>query len=494
MKSRRQRQAKISRRSFLKTSAATAALLPFGSSLKAAPSVAPLRLIQIWTPFHIPEQIYHPPTANGTGVGTGTNFTLNYTNSILAPLASYQSQMIIFRGLNFADPAAKAQSGHTSFGTMFSGASCTYGQDVVTKITGTTLDQYLYSRMAQAGSLQPMVVGVMPYLFGQDDPLSYINGVGIHAEGNPQNTYKAYFANYKAAGSAPDPQIAATYNRRKAALTFAQKGLTTLMGRLTGPQQQKLTQHAGALTGLQSQLDAGQTTPTVACTPPTSASIPADTGSANGNIDWSKMNADFGAFSTLITQAFACDITRFATLRMTFDIGDDPTMLHQIAGLETYNKGDWHAYTHATSGEKSNSIDVLMSYYQKYFMTQVKALLDKLAATPDPYNPAAKLLDNTVVLLTNEHGLQTPGIQCHSYTDAPFVLLGGCGGYFKMGRIFETTPRMAGTEAYAGVPHNALLAAIANAFEMNQAAYNPAYVPNILTQYGAYAAAPLVLG
>ena len=74
---------------------------------------------------------------------------------------------------------------------------------------------------------------------------------------------------------------------------------------------------------------------------------------------------------------------------------------------------------------------------------------------------------------------------------------------FNTGRILEATPRLpAGTTskpldqnvgAYAGVPHNGLLTAIVNAFETNQAKYNPSYTPNILSGYGDYAAIPLTL-
>jgi hypothetical protein len=502
---------KVSRRNLLKGLGSAALFSGVGGSIRAraAGTVAPLRLIQIWTPYHLPEQLYHPQLATGGMAPAGSNFTLNFTNSVLAPLSSYQSKMILFRGLNYTDPAQFASSGHATSGTMFTGAKCKYDSNRVLSSPGTSIDQYLFSRMAHSGSLQPMVVGAMPYLYGQDDPLSFVNGVGIHAEGNPQSTFNAYFANFKPPTSGgggtpapPDTTAVNAYNRRKAALAMVKMDLNNLIARLSNmSEQQKLTQHMTALNGLQSQLDAGapQANPpaqpmqqAAACVPPAKTSIPADTGPANGNIDWSKLPSDLNSFSTLITQAFACDITRFATYRMAYD-ADEPAAVNFMSGLQNFGSlsSNWHDYTHSTTGEAGNSRDVLMSHYQNYWVAQVKTLLDKLAATVDPYNASQTLLDNTVVLLTNEHGIQTPGVQCHSYKDAPFILLGGCGGLFQMGRIFEATPRSKGV--YAGVPHNALLATIVNAFETNQQAFNPNYVPKLLTQYGDYAAAPLNL-
>ena len=74
---------------------------------------------------------------------------------------------------------------------------------------------------------------------------------------------------------------------------------------------------------------------------------------------------------------------------------------------------------------------------------------------------------------------------------------------FTTGRILEATPRLAApTEnnqynqnvgAYTGVNHNGLLTAIVNAFETNQAQYNPSYTPKPLSGYGDYPTTPLVL-
>jgi hypothetical protein len=61
------------------------------------------------------------------------------------------------------------------------------------------------------------------------------------------------------------------------------------------------------------------------------------------------------------------------------------------------------------------------------------------------------------------------------------VIAGGCGGHFKRGQLIY-----AGGQITTTVNHNAILTNIINAFEANQQQFNPAYSPNILSQYGDY--------
>ncbi len=73
------------------------------------------------------------------------------------------------------------------------------------------------------------------------------------------------------------------------------------------------------------------------------------------------------------------------------------------------------------------------------------------------------MLDNTVVLLGSEI---TRG-NTHSHIDAPFILAGSGGGYFKTGRYLSFN---------GVVPHNNLLVSIMNAMGLPATTFgNPAY-------------------
>jgi len=443
------------------------------------------------------------PVVPGTSTfaTTGTNFSLNFTNSSLAPLSKYQSKLAIFRGLNYQDALLNNTSGHQSPTTVLTGAKCNYNAPnsvTGTSTSGTSIDQYLYSRMAVPNSPQPLIVGVQPYLDNQYGSINYIKGVQLQPNGDPASVFKTYFGNLGTGVRSPASQQQLT--RRQSVMSFAQSGLTGLMNQLATSEQQKLQQHMSALVGLENQLSSS-TSSSASCTPPASASIAADTGSANGTNNWSQTPQDLTNFMTLITQSFACDITRFATMTLYSNNVQAPAAVNIMAkesALTGFNypdsSGGFHAYTHGTSGVASNSADIDMAQYQNYWATQVAALMDMLAAVSDPLSPGQTLLDNTVILFMKEHGIVCPSPNPHNYADVPIVLAGGCGGMFKLGQLIEATPRLGSVlnqngslTMYKGIAHNALLTQIVNAFETNQHALNTSFVPNILAQYGDYA-------
>jgi hypothetical protein len=111
-----------------------------------------------------------------------------------------------------------------------------------------------------------------------------------------------------------------------------------------------------------------------------------------------------------------------------------------------------------------------MALYKRYFMTQAANLLMALKGVADPYSPTRSIYDNTVVLIGSEGPIQAVGgSDVHGNgdpnADQPFIVAGGCGGYFKMGQLL-----FAGGAKTANVNHNALLTNIVNTFGFT--AYN----------------------
>jgi hypothetical protein len=79
-------------------------------------------------------------------------------------------------------------------------------------------------------------------------------------------------------------------------------------------------------------------------------------------------------------------------------------------------------------------------------MEQFAYLLQQLAATPEG---EGTMLDNTVILL----GSEVARGNTHSHMDAPFVLAGSAGGYFKTNQLLNFE---------GDVPHNNLLVSLLN--------------------------------
>jgi hypothetical protein len=480
-----------SRRSFLRALALASASVPLlrFSEASASPAVAPLRLILLWSPFQVTEPFYHPQVSstNSALAPQGTNFYLSFPNSILAPLAPFQSDLIIFRGLTYG----QAINSHSSGASVFTGAQAVTSPNSDPTTMGSSIENYLFNRMAQQGSLSPFLAGFFAYIFSDhcyDSDISFNAGNPVAMIGNPLNLYNDLFSNFTAPSSQAVPQATInTANRRQQTLGLVQKYLKNYQNLLvsTAPSYSVLQSHLSAAQGLGAQVAASVASSGVTCTPPTASSVMNDTNPDDGSLVAADAPKDMASFIQVMTQAFACDITRFGALKMSASEDPSQALINEMPGLTNWDQNtNWHAeVTHGTTGEASNPLDVQMAQFKTYYMTQVASLLTALKGVSDPYNPAQTLYDNTVVLIGSEGPIQSVGTDVHGNgtNDQALLLAGGCGGYFKGGQLL-----LAGGSKQPTVNHNALLTNIINAFENNQQQFNPAYVPKILTQYGDF--------
>ena len=168
------------------------------TNARAGSPVAPLRLIQMWSPFQVPAPFYHPWTSSTDSTlapDGSTNFYLGFPNSVLAPLAPFQSDIIIFRGLTYANNTGTQVGSHASDSTAFTGAKSsgtTNNSSGQPDISGSSIDNYLYGRMAPSSSVSPPVAGFFSYVFGSDcyaDDVSYDAGNPVAMVGNPLDFY-----------------------------------------------------------------------------------------------------------------------------------------------------------------------------------------------------------------------------------------------------------------------------------------------------------------
>ena len=145
----------------------------------------------------------------------------------------------------------------------------------------------------------------------------------------------------------------------------------------------------------------------------------------------SKMQID------LMVQSFAADFARVATLQYTNSVGG--ARMRWLGVNEGHHELSHHPDTDTKTQEKLTKINY-------WFCEQLAYLAKRLAETPEP-GGSGSLLDNTLIVWTNELGKGNS----HTLDDIPFVLVGN-GLDFRMGRSLR----------FKKVPHNRLLLALAH--------------------------------
>jgi len=147
----------------------------------------------------------------------------------------------------------------------------------------------------------------------------------------------------------------------------------------------------------------------------------------------SKMQID------LMVNSFTNDFARVATLQYTNSVGG--AKMHWLGVDQGHHELSHEPDTNAQAQEKLTKIN-------HWFCEQLAYLCKRLAETPEPGQPGC-LLDNTVILWTNELGKGNS----HTLDNIPFVMVGN-GLDFQMGRSLKL----------GKVPHNRLLLSLAHGF------------------------------
>lgn len=139
----------------------------------------------------------------------------------------------------------------------------------------------------------------------------------------------------------------------------------------------------------------------------------------------------------LLVHSFAADFNRVATLQYTNSVGQAKM---RWIGIDDGH----HELSHAE--DKDEPAQEKLIKINKWYCEQLAYLCKRLAETPEP-NGEGSLLDNTLVIWTNELGKGNS----HTLDNIPWVLVGN-GLDFKMGRALK----------YRRTSHNRLLLALAH--------------------------------
>ena len=165
----------------------------------------------------------------------------------------------------------------------------------------------------------------------------------------------------------------------------------------------------------------------------------------------------------LIAQAFACDITRFATLMMA-----DLSYAGNPLGLPADNHGAVaHTYSSSPVGANGSPVGagspdtwVPLAKFNRYSYGKIARLMQRL--------DALGALDSTIIYASSDMG--NPAL--HSTRNVPTLLAGGVNGLFRMGRRLKVQPDCPSTSPWCApgdanfkaITNSRLLVSIAQAF------------------------------
>jgi hypothetical protein len=413
------RQLYLSRRNFVRGLGASAALVPFLSSLypsrtRAAPQK---RALFVYVPDGCIPAKWHP-------TGGETNFTLP---EMSAPLEPIKQHLVFVDGL-----------------TMYSGGATHEGgaAKVLTGVGAQSLDIFLGEKIGGASPFRSLQLGVGATFQNGSGSVSYIGpGQPVNPDDDPLNAFSRVFGSV---GGGADADLAK--RKKKSVLDAALADLTALQTKLGSTERQKLGVHLDSLREVEARITGGGAV-TASCGAP---SFDRRGFSVIETDYYPKTYHKEEQFKTiglmqmdLTVLALSCGATNVASLQWSHAVS--PTHILET-GVTTGN----HDASHYGEASSQNAKDFVT--LKRWFMDQFVYLIEKMENTPDE---GGSLLDNTLVVLCSELG----DSNLHDHDRVPFVLAGGAAGAIKTGRYLNYQGKHNGKNE----PHTKLLVSVANA-------------------------------
>lgn len=412
-----------SRRQFLRNLGIGAAALPFAlnlTSLGLANTVPRRkRLVIVFSPNGVVPDAFWPDEE-------GENFTLK---EVLKPLAPFQDRTLILNGV--CDKIRGDGDNHMrGIGCLLTGAELFPGNIQGGSDTpagwskGISIDQEI-KNFLQANPSTHTRFGSLEF------------GVMVPDRADTW-TRMSYAGPNKPLAPIDDPyqMFAKLYGRMKdqeslrSILDDLRDDLATVRKLVSQEDRQLLDEHTTFVRQFEQELrsEAGTTTDVGHAVPQLEAGIKQE----NDNMPRiSRMQIE------LLVSSFAADFARVATFQITNSVGG--AQMHWLGIDEGH-----HQISHEPDTNK-DAVDKL-TRINRWYCEQVALLAKRLAETPEP-GSGGTLLDNTLILWTNELGKGNS----HTLDNIPFVLVGD-GLDYRMGRSLK----------FHKVPHNRLLLSLAH--------------------------------
>jgi hypothetical protein len=213
-------------------------------------------------------------------------------------------------------------------------------------------------------------------------------------------------------------------NKMNAVTDFLHSQFAALRPTLSAADQKTLDSHLNSLSvyegRVKKRLEGGAGPVSASCATPTRRAV---TGDARTGADTETL-CPF--FMDMVATAFQCNLTKVASVSFGYPGGGD------AGGLRM----PWLGFTDPLHFVSHHGGDAgKLDKYQRmsnWIAGQIAGLMDRLAAIPSA-SGAGTLLDETTIYWFNRHG----DGDSHANFALPNVILGGTGGYFKMGRWLQ---------------------------------------------------------
>jgi hypothetical protein len=417
-------RARVGRRGFAASAGAALLAAPFVRLLeRPARAAAAKRLVVFATPNGtIYDQFWPGPACEYP--------------TILKPLERWRSKLLVMRGINMtsayktpipADHLPDFPNALTGFQRPATGGNNGIG--------GISIDQHVAAAIGGRTKFASFHLGVQGdvnrfplFARGLNQPIGF--------ENNPQKAYARLFGDLAAAGmgaATVDAAVERLKADRLSVLDAVKDELGVLRCRVGASERFKLDAHLDSIREVEKTLSFRA--PAGGCRAP--AAPPATPLEWP---QWSRVQID------LLAAAIACDLTRVAGFQYSFGGSN-------ISHVWADAAGDHHAMSHALCCAKTvearRELVGKIVRIETWYATQFALLVERLDGIPEG---TGTLLDNTAALWIHE---QSDG-NTHSRKDMPYVLAGGCGGYFKTGRCLQ----------FNGESHSGLLISLAHAMDV----------------------------
>jgi hypothetical protein len=451
----------LTRRDLIKALGAAALALPalelFGGTARAQAAGKSKYIVFCYTDDGVNQGAFWP-------TGTTSSYTLS---PILKPFEKYKDKLLIMgpqmsggsvianTGLTYAGPVPQHQA--PCILTARAG-NLPYLPDqnaAVNKLErGPSVDQLIAKTVGKDSTFLSLNFGIHP--IGGDTPsdLNYQeDGTPLKRLSSADEAWTHMFGSMPGGGTPVTPSRT-PLNKLSAVTDFLHARFSTLRPALGSADQKTLDAHLGAMSVYEARAKkrledelSGQKPSDTACSNPTRPSVVSTPDSIRTGADTETLCPFFMA---MIATAFQCNLTRVASVTFGYPGGGD------AGGLRMpwlgFNEPLHFLSHHGGNGDK-------LTKYQKmhaWIAGQVAGLMDRLAAIPSATG-SGTLLDETTIYCFNRHG----DGDAHTNYALPNYILGGTGGYFKMGRWLQL-PKTSPTQ---------VLISLANAMGVNPSSF-----------------------
>jgi Protein of unknown function (DUF1552) len=440
----------LSRRAVLRGLGGTVVALPFldamvgiGRRAEAQALEFPKRFVVWYTPNGtVPKNFW--PVRNGSD----SQFTLS---PILEPLADHQSDLLVLEKIDLlASLNGPGDAHQKGTGTCLTGIELQEGDfagdagESAGWADGISIDQHIANHIGKDTTFRSLEFGVMVQGSSVRSRISYRGpGQPLPPENDPYTMYRRLFGD----PSVSPEELALQNMRRQAVLGSLGGEYERLRGKLGADDREKLGIHLEAVQSIQDRLAKSQLEFDGTICKRYEQGDPLDVARVSNMPEIAKLHMD------MMAMAFACDVTRVASLMWT-----QSTAGHIYSWLGNEIREGHHSLAH--KGDEDTQKVAQNTALNRWHAEQLAYFIQKLKEIPEG---DGTVFDNTVIFWTNE---QAKGNN-HDRRNMPYVLAGDAGGYFRTGRFIGQTNETG---------HNQLLVSLMNAMGIEGDTFgNPDY-------------------